>query len=520
MAKISVVVPVYNAEPVLRKCVESLVYGSERDIEVILCEDHGKDNSWALCQKLAQEFPNVVILRNDQNRGVSHTRNQCLDAATGEYILFVDSDDWVSGRYAQELIRTAEQNPHALTACGFCFHDEVGGYKQDYLWDHGDDGVRLVGTEGFFDLASKVLLQCLWNKVFLRGIIEKHHIRFDVTQSMGEDFQFVLDYMEAAGIKQCAVINQPLYHYIRWNNTSLMSKFGLNETNNSLHRFERLYHICGDNPVVNTQYRSHCEGLKKNLIYHISRSKKLTKQEKIQKISGFAREDAVTVLRKQQQLHFKEKIVAGLASGKQLFKRFQGRILRRKQEKHLQQLKRGLPQRDITIISQNCIGGVLYHDMEKQFLSPTIDLFFFAEDFIRFVADLPRYLGAELKLRWGDNYPIGTLDDVTIHFMHYATCQEAKDAWQRRCKRVNLERVLVLSTDRNGFTPEVYEKWKQLPYKKLLFTAKPEFAKDHESIYYPEYEANGFVGDLIPRREFYKGKVLVNIINEIQGDRA
>ena len=93
---ISVIVPVYNAEKTLRRCVESIVYGSYRNVEVILIEDHSTDESWALCQTLSQEFDNVRALRNDRNRGVSHTRNRGLEVATGDYIMFCDSDDWVS----------------------------------------------------------------------------------------------------------------------------------------------------------------------------------------------------------------------------------------------------------------------------------------------------------------------------------------------------------------------------------------------------------------------------------------
>ena len=101
----SAIIPVYNAEKTLRRCVESLVLGHERQIEVILVEDRSKDKSFEVCQELAAEFSNVICIQNEINRGVSFTRNQGLAAATGEYILFTDSDDWVSAQYAQSLLK-------------------------------------------------------------------------------------------------------------------------------------------------------------------------------------------------------------------------------------------------------------------------------------------------------------------------------------------------------------------------------------------------------------------------------
>ena len=106
--KVSVIIPVYNAEGTIRRCVESLVYGKERDIEVILVDDCSSDGSREVCQELDDEFQNVVIVRNKDNSGVSFTRNHGLEKAKGKYIAFVDSDDWVSGNYIKELYETAE----------------------------------------------------------------------------------------------------------------------------------------------------------------------------------------------------------------------------------------------------------------------------------------------------------------------------------------------------------------------------------------------------------------------------
>ena len=88
--KASVIVPVYNAEKTLRRCVESIALGQERNIEIILIDDCSEDHSWELCLEIAQEFPNIIVAQNERNSGMSFTRNHGLTFAQGKYVLFVD----------------------------------------------------------------------------------------------------------------------------------------------------------------------------------------------------------------------------------------------------------------------------------------------------------------------------------------------------------------------------------------------------------------------------------------------
>lgn len=169
----------------------------------------------------------------------------------------------------------------------------------------------------------------------------------------------------------------------------------------------------------------------------------------------------------------------------------------------------------VTVISQNCIGGVFYHDMGWPFLSPTINLFFAAEDFVKLACEPKRYFETELSVEMGPEYPVGTLEDIKVYFMHYETCEQAKEAWNRRVTRVDYDRLIVLSTDRNGFDATVFQKWKTIPYPKVLFTANAGFAEEGGSVFYPEYRENSMVSDLIPKREFYKGDVLTSVVNRV-----
>lgn len=136
------------------------------------------------------------------------------------------------------------------------------------------------------------------------------------------------------------------------------------------------------------------------------------------------------------------------------------------------------PKDDFTIISCNCIGGLVYHDLGYQFRSPTINLFIPMPDFIYFCLDLENYLSKELVELKNDesdnkNYPVGLLGgDIRIHFMHYVSFQEAYDSWNRRKSRVFFDRIFVIASDRDGFDESMLKDFSKIPYNKVLFTHK------------------------------------------------
>ncbi|WP_303876440.1 DUF1919 domain-containing protein [Bacteroides acidifaciens] len=519
---VSIVIPVYNAEKTIVRCVESILYGALDNINIILVDDCSKDNSWNVCQKLSRQYKNVRSFRNKENAGVSFTRNRGIAEIESKYVMFVDSDDWVSKEYVTKLLYIAEKYPEALAICGLQFRDEVNNCRKDYLWNVEEGQISFVDGESFFELLKKFHLQQLWNKIFRRDIIEKNQLRFDEKQSMGEDFQFVLDYMEAMKCKQCVVINEPLYYYIRANSISLMSNFGASQEGYEYKRFEKLLKISGENNLrVCEQYKNTVQATKNNFVYQVCHNRNIGVAEKIRRIE-YVMQDGKAKLyyRKQQIILFKERVIEMKRKWGQLLPRLRGRLQRMGLERNIQSLRKKCRAKNITIISQNCIGGTFYHDMNMEFLSPTINLFIRQPDFVKLVLNLEKYMAAELVMSWGEEYPIGILGgDIRIDFMHYRSCSEAKEAWNRRKARINYDRVLVLSTDRNGFDDSVFEAWKTIPYPKVLFTVHKKYNDISGTVVYSQYAADGCVPDLIPQREIYKdGELLfaANSFSEIK----
>lgn len=155
---------------------------------------------------------------------------------------------------------------------------------------------------------------------------------------------------------------------------------------------------------------------------------------------------------------------------------------------------RQLTCRRFTILSNNCWGGMIYESYALQKQSPTVGLFFMAEDYIRFLTRLDEYLRAPLTFippetsRWKDapqvsgdkrfgSYPIGVLrlgdEQVEIFFLHYHSEREAREKWTRRCQRVDRAHLLVKFNDQNGFQPCHGDAFAALPYPhKLFFTCR------------------------------------------------
>ena len=121
------------------------------------------------------------------------------------------------------------------------------------------------------------------------------------------------------------------------------------------------------------------------------------------------------------------------------------------------------------------LGGVILHELGERFNSPIVNLFFGAEDYIKFLEKLDYYLSQTLvEVQSDKNYPVAKLDDITIYFMHYSSFDEAKTIWEKRTARINRDNLYVILVQQNGCTEELLKKFDELPYKhKLALTACP-----------------------------------------------
>lgn len=281
MDKISIVVAVYNAEKTLKKCVESLLNQTYNNIEIILVNDCSKDNSLDICTEYSKTNDNVKVISNEKNSGVSATRNNGINNSTGEYICFVDSDDYVESNYI-EVLYYYYQKCNTVPICGFVYHDEYNHAKPvKYSWSGNEE---LVSLGEAFRLKSELYLTALWNKLFDRRLIVEKNIRFDTNISVGEDLRFSIEYFDKNNISEVYVIKKPLYHYMKLSGNSLISGFvdDFDREKKSLLLIKNLANKYKEN--VDKEYEKAIEQVKISMIYLIMREKKLSKKCKIEKI--------------------------------------------------------------------------------------------------------------------------------------------------------------------------------------------------------------------------------------------
>lgn len=203
--KYSVIIPVYNAARTLRRCLDSLVDQSFDDYELLLINDGSTDGSDAICREYANVYPCIRYFAKE-NGGVSSARNLGLEQAKGEYILFVDSDDYVANNYfaviGQELARYCPD----LLMFGAA---NAGGEEQTRITGAYRETEESNIARRIAEAMQQYLFSSLWNKVFKRETIERFHLRFENGLAIGEDQLFIFTY--AMHIKSLVSVEEILY---------------------------------------------------------------------------------------------------------------------------------------------------------------------------------------------------------------------------------------------------------------------------------------------------------------------
>lgn len=170
--------------------------------------------------------------------------------------------------------------------------------------------------------------------------------------------------------------------------------------------------------------------------------------------------------------------------------------------------RKRLTNENFTVLCNNCVGGVILHELGERFNSPTVNLFFKAEDYLKFLENLDYYLKQALvEVESEKNYPVAKLDDITIYFMHYSSFDEAKITWQKRVARINKNNLYVIFVQQSGCTEQVLEAFDKLPYKhKLAFTAEPMPKIKCSYCIHGTAQPNGEVMDLCKYEGKFTGK--------------
>lgn len=216
-SKVSIIVPVYNAEKYISDTLDSILMQTYNSIEVILINDGSVDKSLTILQKYAEIDKRVKII-DKKNSGVSNTRNIGIDFATGEYICFVDSDDVLEPDYVSDMLEIAIQKQADLIVCGYALMDKRG--KKRNLEINYKKGNIAENQSAFRVLLEVGLGISIWNKLIKREILNKYNIRFTSEMSFDEDMFFSWELVAASKIIYFCEKN--LYNYRLTSGSAIM----------------------------------------------------------------------------------------------------------------------------------------------------------------------------------------------------------------------------------------------------------------------------------------------------------
>jgi len=205
---ISLIIPCYNAQQTLEKCLDSVITQSYKNLEIIIVDDGSSDNTSLICETYQKKDSRIKILRQD-NSGVSKARNKGIKAATGEYICFVDSDDWVETNYCSELYNLLVTEEADIAVVEAAYEDKCGNtvFEKPISDEKLFDGKRAL----VLLLEDKILQSHPWGKLYKANFLK--NINFPENLKCFEDYATLFKIFDKA--VKVVKSNQKLYHYIQ-----------------------------------------------------------------------------------------------------------------------------------------------------------------------------------------------------------------------------------------------------------------------------------------------------------------
>lgn len=228
VTKVSVIVPVYNAELYLKKCIDSILNQTYKDIEIIIVNDGSKDDSLLICRTLEKKDLRVVVI-DKENEGVSKARNTGIKIAQGKYVMFVDADDYIESNMIENMLIKMEKDDSDLVMCNYINLKDgktelVQANFSDIL-DHKKDIVNklmmpLIERDDGENTHKIAGFRSPWGKIFKKQIIDEFDIKFNEKMAIGEDFLFNLEFISHS--QKISFDSGCYYYYVNNENSALM----------------------------------------------------------------------------------------------------------------------------------------------------------------------------------------------------------------------------------------------------------------------------------------------------------
>ena len=276
MPLISVIIPVYKVEKYLDKCVESVVNQTYKNLEIILVDDGSPDNCPAICDKWGEKDVRIKVIHKP-NGGLSDARNVGIDNCIGEYITFIDSDDYITENYVQKLVDAIMQNNADIAMCNFCKVDENDNIINENLANKLKDCV----TTGenilyrYFDYngtAMSLVISCC--KLYKRNLFE--NLRFEIGRLNEDEFMFFPLFMK---VNKAVMLKDKLYYYLQRDGSVMHSEIN-EEKIMSVYIFhnERLKFVENNKTLYKKVAVSYCIWIFLTALVNLEKSSELAEQ--------------------------------------------------------------------------------------------------------------------------------------------------------------------------------------------------------------------------------------------------
>ena len=241
--KLSIIIPCYNAEKFVQKCTESILIQQGSDFELILVNDGSKDNTLQVLETLAKKDSRIKII-NQQNQGLSGARNTGIENAKGDYIMFVDADDWLENETFEIISENFNQEDLFCFSYNRVFDNKILPRKLNIegTFDASFIQRRIVGLLGeeLADPSQTDSLVTAWGKIYKTKMITENNIKFTDTKEIGtEDALFNIQYLEFA--EKVKIIDVPLYNYLKNNFESLTKLYKPNLFNQWKNLYAKIF---------------------------------------------------------------------------------------------------------------------------------------------------------------------------------------------------------------------------------------------------------------------------------------
>ena len=247
--KVSILVPFYNVEKYVGRCVESLFTQTYPNIEYVFVNDKTPDKSLDIINEYIDKYKvrnKCRIIQHEENKGICTSRNDCLDNATGDYVLFIDSDDYIDKDMVELLVEAARKEDADISGCGYTeeYDDRSVEFPQKYTNNYNEmlRAITVLTIKGV-----------MWKLLIRRSIIEDNHVRFMPEKNMVDDYLFCCQVFFYA--RRFAGVDRCMYHYIQFNpnNYSHRTFYNINHQAEAIKEAEKFYREKGVYDIVKNE---------------------------------------------------------------------------------------------------------------------------------------------------------------------------------------------------------------------------------------------------------------------------